>query len=95
MTSIVSGRPARGFTNQFMNEYRDEAENTPAFPVAYDANKAFTAAAGKAGDGRYGTMWAGQGAPMSQSKPAADLIEQLARETTAEINRLIKLNSLL
>jgi nitronate monooxygenase len=37
VTSIVSGRPARGFTNQFMNEYRDEAENTPAFPVAYEA----------------------------------------------------------
>jgi nitronate monooxygenase len=95
VTSVVSGRPARGFTNQFMEDYRDEAENAPSFPVAYDANKLFTAAAGKAGDGRYGTMWAGQGAPLSQSKPAADLIEQLARETTAEINRLTKLNETL
>ena len=88
VTTVVSGRPARGFTNQFMDHIRANTEKIPAYPIAYDANKAFTAAAGKAGDTSYATMWAGQAAPLSQSLPVGELIEQLTQETISEINRL-------
>lgn len=71
-----------------MENYRADADKVPAYPVAYEANKDFIAAASKAGDGRYGTMWAGQAVPLSQSLPAGDLIEQLANEITNKIKRL-------
>ena len=91
VTAVVSGRPARGFTNKYMENFRDTVEQTPAFPVAYDANKSFAAAAKNAGQSGYATMWAGQAAALSQALPAAELVEQLAQETIDEVRRLTDL----
>lgn len=81
MTRVISGRPARCLANRFTawGENIDESE-VPAYPVAYDAGKALNAAARHAGDFGYGAQWAGQGAPLARSIPAAQLVRLLAQE---------------
>lgn len=80
MTRAVSGRPARCLANRFtaLGEAVDTA--IPAYPVAYDAGKALNAAARAAGEFGFGAQWAGQGAPLARSLPAADLVAALVEE---------------
>jgi nitronate monooxygenase len=74
MTRAISGRPARGLTNLF-TEVTGEA---PAYPTAYTAGKALHAAAKAKGESGYGAHWAGQGAPLARSAPAAEITRSLA-----------------
>ena len=77
----ISGRPARCLANQFTAWSADiEAHHVPAYPIAYDMGKALNAAAKLAGETAYGAQWAGTGAPMARSLPAARLVERLAEE---------------
>src|SRR5262249_23793337 len=81
MTRAVSGRPARCLLNRFTQLGAKVApETVPAYPITYDAGKALHAAAKMAGEWGYGAQWAGQGAPLARTMPAADLVATLARE---------------
>ena len=84
MTKAISGRPARCLRNGF-TVWGEKAEaKAPDYPVAYDAGKALNAAAKAAGDTGFGAQWAGQGAPLSRSLGAAELVQALEREMAAE-----------
>jgi nitronate monooxygenase len=76
MTSAISGRPAPCLANRFTALDGD----VPAYPIAYDAGKALHAAAGAKGEFGYGAQWAGQGAPLARSLPAAELVARLRDE---------------
>ena len=81
MTRAISGRPARCLANRFTElgaTIPDAA--VPDYPIAYDAGKALHAAAKAKQDFGYGAQWAGQGAPLARSLPAADLVATLVRE---------------
>lgn len=52
----------------------------PDYPIAYDAAKALHAAARARGEFGYGAQWAGQGAPLAQVLPAAELVARLREE---------------
>jgi nitronate monooxygenase len=81
MTRVISGRLARCLRNDFTAFGTDIADSEiPAYPIAYDAGKALHAAAKAAGTFTYGAQWAGQGAPLARSLPAADLIVALRDE---------------
>jgi nitronate monooxygenase len=81
MTSAISGRPARCLPNRFTALTEGvEHEAIPDYPIAYDAGKALHAAAKAAGEFGYGAQWAGQGAPIARSLPAAELVAQLRIE---------------
>ena len=80
MTQAISGRPARCLRNRFTDWGQTATAATPDYPVAYDAGKALNGAARASGDWRFGAQWAGQGAPLSRSLPAADLVRTLQRE---------------
>lgn len=84
MTSIISGRPARCLPNRFTAlENSVASEEIPSYPRAYHAAKSLhTLAKGKSEFG-YGAQWAGQGAPLARSMPAAELIKVLAAELQA------------
>lgn len=83
MTRVISGRPARGLRNRFTSWGEGVGGQVPDYPVAYDAGKALNAAAKAHQDGGYGAQWAGQGAPLTRSLPAAELMRTLARELAA------------
>ncbi|MCC6704757.1 MAG: nitronate monooxygenase [Thermomicrobiales bacterium] len=88
-TAAISGRPARGMVNHFMRETaRPDAPEIPDYPLAYHAYKSLSAAALAAGNHDYGTRWAGQGAMLSRSMPAAELVETLKSEMSAARTRI-------
>ena len=90
LTSVLSGRPARGLLSPFIAE----GEQLPAglapaaYPRAYDATKQLHAAASRGGHSDHATdhatdyaaHWAGQGAPLARALPAAALIDTLVAE---------------
>ena len=78
VSPAISGRPARGIENAFMQR-ADEAR-IAGYPYAYDLGKALNAAASAQGDDGYAPQWAGQAAPLSRALPAAELVSVLKRE---------------
>lgn len=77
MTRAISGRPARCLANCFTHWAAETRHDAPDYPVAYDAGKLLNAAAKAVGEGGFGAQWAGQGAPLHRSMPAADLVQAL------------------
>ena len=81
LTSLISGRPARALANRFTGLIDEVAERRPPdYPIAYDAGKALHAAARAQGEHGFGAQWAGQGAPLIRSMPAAQLVQILRDE---------------
>ncbi|OWK45705.1 NAD(P)H-dependent flavin oxidoreductase [Fimbriiglobus ruber] len=88
MTAAISGRPARCLANRFTSLGEDVRRGeVPDYPIAYDAGKALHAAAKAAGEFGYGARWAGQGAPLARSLPAAELVARLWSETQEALSR--------
>lgn len=81
MTRAISGRPARCLSNRFTTlAAAIDERKVPDYPIAYDAGKALSTAAKRAGDFGYAAQWAGQAAPLARVLPAGDLIRVLAQE---------------
>lgn len=81
MTAAISGRPARCLANRFTAIGRSvDRREIPDYPIAYDAGKALHAAAMARGEFGYGAQWAGQGARLARSLPAAELVARLRGE---------------
>ncbi|KIQ02616.1 MULTISPECIES: nitronate monooxygenase [Pseudomonas] len=84
VTTVISGRPARGILNRFMAEVGAAGHPpVPGFGIAYDAGKQLIAAAAKAGNAEFAAHWAGQGAALVRAMPAAELVAVLQREYLA------------
>ncbi len=81
MTSAISGRPARCIVNKFTALGEAVADDDIApYPSAYDAGKALNLAARVNGETGYGAQWAGQGAALARTLPAADMLSVLVQE---------------
>lgn len=81
MTRHISGRPARCLANAFTALAATLNDVTvPDYPITYDAGKALNEAARRAGNIDFGAHWAGQGARLARSMPAAELVRTLAAE---------------
>lgn len=81
LTSLISGRPARALANRFTGLAAAVGDRrTPDYPIAYDAGKALHAAAKAKGEYGFGAQWAGQGAPLVRTMPAAELVQSLRTE---------------
>lgn len=80
VTSVISGRPARGMVNRNFTSLEVAGIELPDYPLTYDANKALNAAAAARANTDFAVQWAGQGAPLARELPAAALVELLAAE---------------
>src|SRR5262249_14123653 len=80
MTNAISGRNARCLPNRFTKLAETITARVPAYPVTYDAGKALNAAAKTKDEFGFGAQWAGQGAPLARSMPAAELVRVLRSE---------------
>ncbi|HSG88811.1 MAG TPA: nitronate monooxygenase [Pseudomonadales bacterium] len=78
MTRVISGRPARGFVAAW-EDALGAAVDVPDYPVAYAAGRALS----RASKGRFEVLWAGTGAAVARSMPAAKLVDRLVEEITA------------
>lgn len=84
ITSVISGRPARGFAGGFIRQIDQPGRPAvAAYPRAYEAGRALAAAAKAAGNADFAVQWAGQGAPLARTMPAAELVRTLMAELRA------------
>lgn len=89
MTTVFSGRPARGLRNA-MTELEDTVLSkltVPDYPIAYHANKLLAAAARAKGVHDFGAQWAGKGASRARAMPARDLVVLLRNEIASALER--------
>lgn len=84
LTDTISGRPARGLENRFIRQ-SEQPGRPPAstYPRAYDLFKQLSAAARSRQLEGIESHWAGQGAALARELPAAQLVEQLAKELSS------------
>ncbi|QTD45156.1 NAD(P)H-dependent flavin oxidoreductase [Ottowia testudinis] len=78
LTTLFTGRPARGIMNRVMRELGPISAAAPAFPLATAAMAPLRAAAEKAGRADFTPLWSGQNASACQSAPAAAITHALA-----------------
>lgn len=91
VTEKFSGKPARALSNRFIREM--EAADAPqlAFPAQNALTAPLRAAAVKAGNRDFPSLYAGQGAPLARALPAAQLVAQLHAEALEALDRLAAL----
>ena len=77
LTTLYSGRPARGIVNRLMRELGPLHPLAPAFPLATARVAPLRAAAEAGGSGDFSPLWAGQNVSGCQAMPAAELTRAL------------------
>lgn len=88
VTRAFSGRPARGIRNDFMQAWQGHEDAILPFPVQNTATRPLRNAAATRDDPRFLSLWAGQGAALARELPAAELVQQLVRESEA-VRRIV------
>ena len=83
LTTLYSGRPARGIVNRLMRELGPRHPAAPAFPLASGALAPLRAAAEALGRDDFSPLWCGQNASGCQAIPAGELTRQLAAGLSA------------
>lgn len=78
LTTLFSGRPARGIVNRLIRELGARPEAVPAFPLAGNAIACLRAVAEPEGIDHFSPLWSGQNAGGCQAVPAAQLTKELA-----------------
>jgi nitronate monooxygenase len=78
LTTLFTGRPARGIVNRLMRELGPLNAAAPAFPLATAAIAPLRAAAERAGRADFSPLWSGQNTSGCKPVPAAQLTRELA-----------------
>ncbi|MFC7435907.1 NAD(P)H-dependent flavin oxidoreductase [Hydrogenophaga bisanensis] len=79
LTTLFSGRPARGIVNRVMRELGPLNPAAPAFPTATAAIAPLRTYWEKRGSGDFSPLWSGQNASGCRSLPAGEITRQLLR----------------
>jgi nitronate monooxygenase len=77
LTTLFTGRPARGIRNRVMQDLGALNTTVPAFPTSTAAMAPVRAAAEKAGSSDFSPLWSGQNASGCKALPAADVLRGL------------------
>jgi nitronate monooxygenase len=85
LTAAFSGRPARGLRNRVSTELA--GVRLPAYPVTNRITRSLRAAAAKAGDAGYLSLWAAQGVERVRTLGAGALTQQLVAEVDGVLGR--------
>ncbi|TWT02326.1 nitronate monooxygenase family protein [Planomicrobium sp. CPCC 101079] len=81
ITKSFSGRPARGIKNRFIEEFELAKVEPLPFPSQNTLTKDIRAAAGKAANPEFMSLWAGQTTRMlTHEMPAADIVRTIKQE---------------
>jgi nitronate monooxygenase len=78
LTTLFTGRPARGIVNRVMRELGPLSASAPPFPAATAAIAPLRAAAEKQGVGDFSPLWSGQNTSGCKAVPAAQITQELA-----------------
>lgn len=80
ITTLFSGRPARGLENRLMRELGAMPAGVPSFPLASGALAALRAQAEANGLSDFSPLWAGQAAALAREVPAGELTRAMVKE---------------
>lgn len=78
LTSLFTGRPARGIVNRYIRELGPMNPEAPTFPQASGVLAPLRAAAEKTGTGDFSPLWSGQASALAHETSAAALTKELA-----------------
>jgi nitronate monooxygenase len=78
LTTLFTGRPARGIMNRLMRELGPLNPAAPAFPLATAAIAPLRAKAESQGLGDFSPLWCGQNAQGCRAVDAGELTRELA-----------------
>jgi nitronate monooxygenase len=78
LTTLFTGRPARGIVNRIIREMGAINPSAPTFPLATSAIAPLRAKAEAAGSGDFSPLWSGQNATGCREVPAAEVTRGLA-----------------
>ena len=81
VTTALSGKPARGVRNRYVTDVENLDEPLLPYPLQLSLSGPLRAAATKAGNTDFLTMWAGQGVGMLKEQSAPDLMNELITES--------------
>lgn len=81
ITSVFSGRRARGIVNRFAREL--QGHDLPPYPIQNALTRELRQAAAQRGDEQLLSLWAGQGVELVEEQLAAVLVARLAAEARA------------
>ncbi len=83
LTRAFSGRWARGIRNQMMKDIEQSGIAIPPYPLLNSLTGKLRKLAQQNNDGDYTNLWAGQSAPIDQSKATRDVFLNLVRSYEA------------
>ena len=86
LTTLFTGRPARGFVNRIMRDLGAINPAAPSFPLAAGALLPLKAKAEAAGSGDFTNLWSGQAASLAKEMSAAALTRHLANEALKKLS---------
>jgi nitronate monooxygenase len=87
VTKTFSGKHARGIRNKFIDRMTPHEHALSDYPVQNANTGAIRAAAKEKNDPEYQSLWAGQGAPLSRTVGARELLQTLAQETNTALGK--------
>ncbi|MDR7308442.1 nitronate monooxygenase [Rhodoferax saidenbachensis] len=79
LTTLFTGRPARGIMNRLMRELGPLSPAAPAFPLATSAIAPLRARAESQGSTDFSPLWSGQNASQCRNVPATEVTRALAQ----------------
>lgn len=81
LTTVFSGRSARGVPNRFLEEYRKYEDDIPDYPIQGGLTAAIRSAANEQGRAEFISLWAGQAASLIRPGSITEIFEMLVAET--------------
>lgn len=88
VTEAMSGKPARGIRNRYIDEVEALDESLLPYPAQYSISRELRKAAAERSDADFIAMWAGQGVGLIRQRCAADLVNDLVEESQQLLGRL-------
>jgi NAD(P)H-dependent flavin oxidoreductase YrpB (nitropropane dioxygenase family) len=88
VTEALSGKPARGICNRYIEDLEAVDEALLPYPAQYSVSRELRKEAAKRGDPSFMAMWAGQGVGLFRRQPAAEFVSRLVADSQQLINRL-------
>ena len=86
LTTLFTGRPARGFVNRIMRELGAINPAAPSFPLAAGALLPLKAKAEAAGSTDFTNLWSGQAASLAEEMTSGALTRHLAGEALKKLS---------
>lgn len=85
LTRVFTGRLARGIPNRFQREMAAYEDDVPPYPIQSGLTQPLRNAANQRGEHDFVHLWAGQAAPLTAPRAAAEYVATLVAETEAAL----------